>query len=48
MYYLLKNNGSLDSGMPNKDKPMEILKQRYANGEIDDEEYRRMLKVITD
>jgi uncharacterized membrane protein len=46
MYYLLKNNGSLDVGKVNKDKPIEILKQRYANGEINDEEYIRMLKTI--
>lgn len=27
---------------------LEILKKRYARGEIDDEQYRRMKKEITD
>lgn len=46
VYFLVKNNGSLTSSEKTRDKAIEILKQRYVNGEIDDEEYERKLKVI--
>ncbi|HLX33688.1 MAG TPA: SHOCT domain-containing protein [Candidatus Limnocylindrales bacterium] len=32
---------------PRPDDPLEILRQRYARGEIDDEEYQRRLKTLT-
>ncbi len=34
----LKNSGQNNH---NKETPMEILKRRYANGEIDEEEFHR-------
>ncbi len=32
---------------PHSEDPLEILRQRYARGEIDDEEYQRRRKVLT-
>lgn len=48
VYFLVKNNGSMSLGERSKDKSVEILKQRYVNGEIDDEEYKRMSKILKD
>jgi putative membrane protein len=33
--------GSLTPAPPRPDDPLEILRQRYARGEIDDDEYNR-------
>jgi putative membrane protein len=32
---------------PRPDDPLEILRQRYARGEIDDDEYERRRKTLT-
>lgn len=48
VYFLVKNSGRLAFSEQNKDKSVEILKQRYVNGEIDDEEYKRMSKILKD
>jgi putative membrane protein len=32
---------------PRPDDPLEILRQRYARGEIDDEEYERRRRILT-
>ena len=34
------------TGMPSADDPFEILRRRYAAGEIDDEEYARRRKTL--
>jgi putative membrane protein len=34
------------TGMPSADDPLEILRRRYAAGEIDDEEYARRRKTL--
>ena len=47
IYYLAKNNGwTAPSLMPNDKRAEDILKQRYVNGEIDDETYKRMFETI--
>jgi len=48
VYFLVKNSGSLAFGKQTKGISIEILKQRYVNGEIDDEEYKRMSKILKD
>jgi putative membrane protein len=35
------------SGWTRPDDPLEILRQRYARGEIDDEEYERRRKLLS-
>ncbi|PAU95086.1 electron transporter RnfE [Aliifodinibius salipaludis] len=39
----LKNSGQNNQ---NKETPMEILKRRYANGEIDEEEFNKRKKEL--
>jgi len=46
LYALLAKPGKQMSGWKkSEDEPEEILKKRYVNGEITEEEYKRMLKV---
>jgi putative membrane protein len=40
------SQGSGGSGGPPADDPYEILRRRYAAGEIDDEEYARRRKTL--
>ena len=43
----LGGSGSENSGRsPNEESPMEILKKRYARGEIDDDEFERRRKEL--
>jgi putative membrane protein len=35
------------SAPPRPDDPLEILRARYARGEIDDEEYERRRRILT-
>lgn len=44
--YLKKNNVS--SGTQENGSAMEVLKQRYVNGEIDEETFQRLSKTIKD
>jgi len=40
--------GDRSSGStPRPDGPLEVLRQRYARGEIDDEEYERRRKMLS-
>ncbi|MBS3994692.1 MAG: SHOCT domain-containing protein [Alkaliphilus sp.] len=48
VYLLLKNHRDLTIVKQSRDESIEILKQRYVNGEINDEEYKRMIKIISD
>ena len=48
VYYLITNNKAEESKNNNKKDPVEALKQRYVSGEIDEETYRRTLKVLND
>ncbi len=46
IYYLYKNNDSLNITSRKDNNSMDILKQRYVKGEIDDETFERMKKII--
>lgn len=48
VYLLFKNHRDLTIAKQSRDESIEILKQRYVNGEINDEEYKRMIKIISD
>ena len=48
VYYLVTNNKAEENKNNNRKDPVEALKQRYVNGEIDEETYRRTLKVLND
>lgn len=46
IYYLYKNNESNNIPTRKTDSSMEVLKQRYVKGEIDDETFEKMKKII--
>lgn len=46
LIWFLVKKGSQSSKQPSDKTPLEILKKRYALGEIDEEQYRRMKKEI--
>lgn len=48
LIWFLIRKGSNSSSYPSNESSLEILKKRYARGEIDDEQYRQMKKEITD
>lgn len=39
LYILLQGSKSKGSGVPENETPLDILKKRYAKGEIDKEEF---------
>lgn len=47
-YYLLKDSKKTNFTSTKREDPIDILKLRYVNGEIDDETYTRMLKALKD
>jgi putative membrane protein len=47
-WLIRQDRRSTDGGsLPRADDPLEILRRRYAAGEIDDEEYQRRRKMLT-
>ncbi|MDI3537846.1 MAG: hypothetical protein PWP16_1118 [Eubacteriaceae bacterium] len=47
LYFVFRNKDdwtNKDSQKP--DESVELLKQRYINGEIDEEQYKKMLEVL--
>ena len=46
IYYLIKDNRNVNFKAVKNTTVEDTLKQRYVNGEIDDESYTRMLKMI--
>ena len=46
IYFLLQVSKSKDSDVSNIETPLDILKKRYANGEIDTEEFDRKKKDL--
>lgn len=51
IFFLIKAmspGNSLSSRRDVPDTPVDILKKRYARGEIDDEEYQRRLRELQD
>ena len=46
IYFLLQVSKSKDSDVSNIETPLDMLKQRYASGEIDTEEFDRKKKDL--
>ena len=46
IYFLLQVSKSKDSDVSNIETPLDILKKRYASGEIDTEEFDRKKKGL--
>lgn len=46
IYYIFKNNGINNTVSSKGVQAEELLKQRYVHGDIDDETYIEMMKVI--
>lgn len=45
-YYIYKTNEPFNINTRKIDNSMEVLKQRYVRGEIDDETFEKMKKII--
>ncbi len=48
LYLIFNENNGLIIKNNSKDDSLEILKKRYINEEISEEEYKRILKTIKD
>lgn len=48
LIWFLIRKGSNSPSDSSRESPLEILKKRYARGEIDEEQYRRMKNEIID
>ncbi|MDF1616086.1 SHOCT domain-containing protein [Petrocella sp. FN5] len=46
IYYMIREQKGSGFGNDVKTSPEEVLKQRYATGEIDEETFIRMMKTI--
>ena len=46
LYYLLQASKTRGSGALQGDTPLDMLKKRYARGELDKEEFDRMKKDL--
>lgn len=46
--YLLVRGNKGGSQLKSGDDPVELLKKRFINGEITEEEYKKMRKVVND
>jgi putative membrane protein len=48
IYLVVRSNGTVDrhSSYPPEESPLDILRRRYANGEINQEDYEHMKKIL--
>lgn len=46
IYHMYKNNESMSINTRKTDTPLEVLKQRYVKGEISDDDYEKMKKIL--
>jgi len=46
IYFVVQSRNTKDKTLKQNESPMDILKRRYANGEIAREEYERMKKDL--
>ncbi len=44
--WFMRQERSAGPSTPKADDPLDILRRRYANGEIDDEEYERRRRIL--
>ena len=48
VWLIVRQTNANTSSNPKQESPLEILKKRYANGEITKEEYEQRKKVLED
>lgn len=46
VYYFLNNSKGFESKRSNQNEPLDILKTRYANGEVSDDDYKKMSELL--
>ncbi|WP_303869991.1 hypothetical protein [Acetobacterium wieringae] len=46
IYLVFRNNGGCCKESPKPDQSLTLLKQRYIDGEIDEDQYKKMLEVL--
>lgn len=46
LYFAFKNKGVWNKEDQKNDESLDLLKQKYINGEIDEDQYKKMLEVL--
>ncbi|MDK2962066.1 MAG: hypothetical protein PWP20_1192 [Eubacteriaceae bacterium] len=46
LYFAFKNKGVWNKEDQKNDESLDLLKQKYINGEIDEDKYKKMLEVL--
>jgi uncharacterized membrane protein len=48
IYYFVIKKDRIQTKQPKENEAVEVLKLRYVNGELDDQEYEKIKKMIED